>query len=137
VDSVTLLGNAALGLGVGFCLRSRSAFVVVSLELCVKQCSKLRSPTSECSSWNDSVGARVVVQKKTMLVLKITNELSPCVSGNCPRVLKMEPLAVPWRESVSFNSSGLVAPRIVRSPSTRNLSGPVCTIKIRLNVFTD
>ena len=40
MDSVTRLGNAALGLGVGFCWRSRCEFVVVSLELCFKQCSK-------------------------------------------------------------------------------------------------
>ena len=93
MDSVTLLGNAALGPGVGFCWRSRSAFVVDLTGALIQAVFETPFPSQrECSSWNDSVGARVVVQKKSMLVLKITNELSPRVSGNCPRVLKMEPL---------------------------------------------
>src|SRR5258708_30905096 len=39
----------------------------------------------------------------------------------------MLPVPVPFPESVSVNFSGLVTPRIVKSPCTSKVSGPVCT----------
>src|SRR5882724_5872712 len=47
----------------------------------------------------------------------------------------MFPVPVPLPESASVNFSGLVTPRIVKSPSTSNVSGPVCTTFFDRNVI--
>jgi hypothetical protein len=42
---------------------------------------------------------------------------------------------LPLPESVSFSFSFLVTPRIVKSPSSSKVSGPVCVIFVDLNVM--
>src|SRR6202040_1518050 len=46
-----------------------------------------------------------------------------------------EPEPVPFPDTVSVSFSGLVTPRIVKSPSTSKVSGPVWIILVDLNVI--
>ena len=47
----------------------------------------------------------------------------------------MFPDGLPLPSSVSFNFSFLVTPRMVKSPSTSKVRGPVCVIFVDLNVM--
>src|SRR5262252_10980835 len=47
----------------------------------------------------------------------------------------ISPEPVPLPDTVNTNFSGLDTPRIVKSPSTSNVSGPVCTSFVDLNVI--
>ena len=47
----------------------------------------------------------------------------------------MAPEPVPRPETVTVSFSGLVTPRMVKSPSASKVSGPVCTILVDLNVI--